>query len=162
MVNLSDAQAAHLAAVRNARGAEAAAIATAEARHRAALAAELAAVRQTTALAVRRAHDAGVPLRRIGRDGLGTSSWETVRDLLALTSDTPAEDARELASGYRWPSDAERSHAGVDPTETAVHIGDRIAVYVPDISTWATVTPDGIPAGAADAETAERLETFRA
>lgn len=164
MVNLTDGQAAHLAAIRNARAAEAAAIATAEARHRAALEAELSAVRLTTALAVRRAADAGVPLRRIGRDGLNTSSWETVRAMLALTDDTPAEHVAELTSGMRRPSGAERAAAGIDASEDAVHIGDRIAVRIPDMEppAWAAVTLEGRPAGQVDADTAARLAGFTA
>lgn len=162
MVNLSPAQRALLDDVRATREAERAAAHTLEARVRAELAERLGTLRRSTALAVRRAVDAGVPIRQVGRDGLGTSDYATARRMLELTADTSADDARALTSGYRWPSDAERKAAGVDPSETAVHIGDRVAVFVPDISTWATVTPDGIPAGAADAETVERLEAFRA
>lgn len=163
MVNLSTAQRALLDDVRATREAERAAEHTLEARIRAELAERLGTLRRSTALAVRRAVDAGVPIRQVGRDGLGTSDYATARRLLDMTADTSADDARELATGYRWPTDAERAAAGIDAAETAVHIGaDRIAVHVPDLGTWATVRTDGTPAGAADADTAERLEAFTA
>lgn len=164
MVNLTPAQRALLEEVRVSREAERAAAHTLEARIRAELAERLGTLRHSTALAVRRAVDAGVPIRQVGRDGLGTSDYATARRMLEVTADTSGDQVRTLATGWRTLTDAERAAAGVDPSETAVHIGDRIAVRIPDMDPviWATVHPDGRPAGQADDDLAQRLETFAA
>ena len=160
MVNLSADQRAALSAIRAAHTLQRSAEHTLEARIRERLAEEISAHRRATAHAVRHAAAAGVPLRQIGRDGLGTTDYATVRRWLQMTSDTPAP-VLDSAGGMRRPTDDERAAAGIAPHEIAVHLGDRIAVQVGDEPPlWATVAPDSTPAGQADAATVTRLEEY--
>jgi hypothetical protein len=160
MVNLSREQRAHLSAVRAARDTERNARTTLEARLRAALADEVETLRAATALAVRAAHEAGVPLRQIGREGLGTADFATVRRYLGQAEPTPSTPA----PGPRLATDDERHAAGVLPGETALLgvLPGRLGVTADGGATWAAVLPTGEPGGALSADDTEKLRTRHA
>jgi hypothetical protein len=154
MVNLTTAQRGHLEAVRTARALERAARANLEAEIRARLTAEVEAMHGATVRAVRAAADAGVPLRQIGRDGLGTADHATVRRML---EEGPQ---RKAPTGLRAATDAERTAAGILAGEgLAVVVGERLAIR-DSLGEWEALEPSGTPAPRWDDATRARLDAF--
>lgn len=123
MAELDAVQRGALERIRRARAAEREARASLEARIRAELAGALEALHDATLDAVRHAHDAGVPIRRIGTDGLGTSDYATVKRLLA---ESPAAIPAE--PDIRPADAAERRAGGVLDGETAYSLRGVLAV----------------------------------
>lgn len=132
---------------------------TLEARLRAELSARVAELERRRAVAVRAAHEAGVPKRRIGVEGLHTSDPRAVYSVLGLSEGWSAVKRAE-ASGLRPATVEEARPLDVQPGEFLAHTPRGLALWTPAYSL------EGVPAwhvvGAAGSVDAEASAALRA
>lgn len=150
-MELNETQRAALARIRAARTLERETARTLEAEIRAQVTEALGALHRATVEAVRHAHALGVPVRRIGVEGLGTTDYATARRMLDSAQHMPTAEPE-----IRPATPAERAGAGVLEGEAAYTLHGATVAVRDAFGAW-RVPAERRAATAAEAATLEAV-----